>query len=119
MERESHFPSSTTATGRDVALSSNRTTDRERSRLSPRRGKNQREISPCSLVEERNRWRGSFAFDDDSHRERRRRFVEQSHRSQKMSPFATEKEGERERKKKKRDGSLRHLSSSQFHWRCS
>ena len=63
--------------------------------------------------EEKQIERTSLAIVDASHPQRRGRFVEKTHRSQEMSPFATERrEREREKEKKKCDGSQRHLSSS-------
>ena len=108
-ERDRRFPSSTTATDRDVALSSNRATNWEISRLSPRRGKKQRER--CRRFRW---WRRATDREDVVGRRRRQPPTEAAVSSKRptdrMRCRLSPQRGENE--KKKHDGSQRHLFSS-------
>uniref|UniRef100_M4EZW6 Uncharacterized protein n=1 Tax=Brassica campestris TaxID=3711 RepID=M4EZW6_BRACM len=79
-----------------------RATDREKSRLSPRRGKNQREISPCSFVEESNRYRGRRSPSTTTANERDAAVSTNRATDRKRYRLSPQRERERERERKKR-----------------
>ena len=84
-----------------------RATDREKSRLSPRRGKNQREISPCSFVEESNRYRGRRSPSTTTANERDAAVSTNRATDRKRCRLSPQRERERERERERKEETRR------------